>query len=287
MSSFETRLQSGKRLGDYSTFGIGGPARYFFEARSFRDLEDAFAWVRSTSVPYFILGKGSNCLFDDLGFDGLVIRNKIDFCEMEDQRVHVGAGASFSLLGKHTARRGLSGLEFACGIPGTVGGAIFMNAGANGQETSTCLHDVLFLSESGDQRKIFKEELSFAYRTSPFQKLRGALLSACFFLHRAPEAHGTQKLILKKRIETQPYQEKSAGCMFRNPSRDLSAGALIDRCGLKGVKVGNAQVSELHANFLINSGRATSADVKALIELVRTRVYEKTQIFLDLEVRIL
>ena len=283
--SFEERLQSGKQLSDYSTFGIGGPIRYFFDARSMVDLEEAFSWISRERIPYLILGKGSNSLFSGRGFDGLVIRNKVEFCTIESCLVHVGAGYSFSLLGSQTARRGLSGLEFACGIPGTVGGALFMNAGANGKETAQHVQEVLFLKETGE--KVIFKEMQFGYRTSPFQALSGAIVEARFLLEKRAEAHGAQKQILKRRFETQPYKEKSVGCIFRNPSPQLSAGALIDRCKLKGVRVGGAKVSEIHANFIVNDAYATADDVKELIVLVQQRVFEEAQIHLEPEVRML
>ncbi len=284
MTSVENRFQAGKKFSEYSTFGIGGPIRLYFEATEVSDFVEAFRWALSQKVPYFILGKGSNCLFDDRGWDGLVIRNRIEFCEIEECAVSVGAGYSFSLLGSQTARRGLSGLEFAAGIPATVGGAVYMNAGASGQETFDCLSEVLFLDEEGKTRVFAKSELTWDYRFSAFQKMRGAILSARFALKQKSEAQEVHRLLIKKRIETQPLKEKSAGCIFRNPP-GTAAGALIDRCGLKGLQVGGAKVSEVHANFIVNNASAKAADVRELIREVQQRVFEKTGIHLDPEIR--
>ena len=148
----EELLFKDKPLASVSTLGIGGPARFFLEVKNIPDLEEAFAWAKKEKMPVFILGRGSNSLFDDRGFDGLVIQNRIDFCENTAGKVVVGAGYNFSLLGVQTARQGYSGLEFASGIPGTVGGAVFMNAGANGGETFDCLKEVLFFDAETMQK---------------------------------------------------------------------------------------------------------------------------------------
>lgn len=235
-------------------------------------------------LPYLIIGKGSNCLFDDKGFDGLVILNKISFCHYEEEIVSVGAGYSFSLLGSQTARKGFSGLEFASGIPATVGGAIFMNAGANGSETCNSLLDVSFVNERGELEVLTKESLVFSYRYSSFQEKKGAIVSARFKLTPSSEARPKQLNIIEYRTKTQPYGDKSAGCLFRNP-QGFSAGALIQECGLKGIRVGGAEVSTLHANFIINKEGATAEDIRKLADLVQRTVKEKKGIDLHMEVR--
>lgn len=277
-------IQRGKLLSELSTFGIGGPARYYVEAKEPWVAKEAIAWASAEKIPIFILGKGSNCLFDDGGFDGLVLHNKIDFCEMSEESVYAGAGYSFSLLGVQTARRGLSGLEFASGIPGTVGGAVFMNAGANKQETKDVLSEVLFLGLNGVETLLTKKELQFSYRFSKFQTMPGCILAARFNLTKKKDARQAQLGIVEYRLKTQPYKEKSAGCIFRNPSPSLSAGALIERCGLKGVAVGGARVSEMHANFIVNAQKASSRDVLSLIQVIQETVAEKCGIHLEAEV---
>ncbi len=274
------QLQNNRSLSEFSTFGIGGPIRTFVEVHTVEEMIEAL----SLGLPYFIIGKGSNCLFDTRGFDGLVILNKIDFCHWQEHEVTAGSGYPFSLLGIQSARKGLSGLEFASGIPATVGGAVFMNAGANGRETCDSLKSVLYFD--GTQRNFTRQELAFGYRTSPFQKMKGAILSATFSLTPLPEARKNQLQIIETRMKTQPLKDKSAGCVFRNPP-GKSAGALIDRAGLKGTTIGGAQVSELHANFIVNKGSATSQDVLKLIELVQEKVFEQTGIKLEPEIRII
>lgn len=273
-----------KLLKDYSTFGIGGPARFFLEITDIKAMQDCIAFCAQEKIPYIVIGKGSNCLFDDKGFDGLVILNKIGFCEFEADIVSVGAGYSFSLLGSQTARKGFSGLEFASGIPATVGGAIFMNAGANGSEVSNCLIDVSYVNEKGELEILTKESLIFSYRHSSFQEKKGAIVGARFKLTLSPEARAKQLGIIEYRTKTQPYGDKSAGCLFRNP-QSFSAGALIQECGLKGVRIGGAEVSTLHANFIINREGATAEDILKLADLVQKTVREKKGVDLHMEVR--
>lgn len=278
------QLQKNRNLSEFSTFGIGGPIALFAEVSTIEEMEEAF----QMDLPKLVIGKGSNSLFSDEGFSGLVILNKISFCHWSDQEVTVGSGYSFSLLGVQSARKQLSGLEFASGIPATVGGAVFMNAGANGKETSECLKSVLYFD--GKARKEFlRKDLEFSYRHSPFQEMNGVILSATFSLTPLSIARQKQLEIIETRLKTQPLKEKSAGCVFRNPaggSAGGSAGALIDRCGLKGVKVGGAKVSEVHANFIVNAEKATANDVKNLIRLVQEKVFEQTGVLLETEIRL-
>jgi UDP-N-acetylmuramate dehydrogenase len=275
------QLQQSRSLSEFSSFGIGGPIKSFVEVSTVEEMEEAFL----IDMPKIVIGKGSNCLFDDKGFNGLVILNKIDFCTWDKLEVTAGSGYPFSLLGVQTARKGLSGLEFASGIPATVGGAVFMNAGANGSDTSNCLKSVLYFD--GENRKEFgREELLFGYRISPFQKMNGVILSATFLLKPLLEARKTQLQIIDYRMKTQPLKEKSIGCIFRNPPSE-SAGALIDRCGLKGTLIGGAKISEIHANFMINHRGASAEDVKSLIRLVQERVLEQTGVWLEPEIRMI
>jgi UDP-N-acetylmuramate dehydrogenase len=282
----EERFQTGRFLNELSTFGIGGPIRLYFKAIQIQDAEQAIQWSQLQNVPYLILGKGSNCLFDDRGFSGLVIHNQIDFCSIDACKVFVGAGHSFSRLGIQTARQDLSGLEFAAGIPGSVGGAIYMNAGANGQEICQTLEEVIYFDPARGQKSFFPNQLSFGHRQSIFQSLPGVILAARFALEKNPFARKNQLAYINYRMATQPLKEKSAGCAFRNPAKDQSAGALIDRCGLKGFAIGGAKVSEMHANFIVNAASATQADVLALMQRVRQKVYEKTGIWLEPEIKV-
>lgn len=279
-------FQKDKPLARLCTFGIGGNAAYYTEVRTVEELQAAIKLCGRLDLPFFILGKGSNCLFSDEGFDGVIIHNKIDFITQLNPGVfHVGAGTSFSLLGAQTARQGWSGLEFASGIPASIGGAVFMNAGANGTETCEPLVSVDFVDLSGNKLVIEKKDLCFSYRSSSFQHLKGAIAGATFKLTPSPSARENQLRIVRYRKATQPYDHKSAGCIFRNPVC-AHAGALIESCGLKGRKVGGAEVSTLHANFIVNTGQATAQDVLKLIEEIKTEVASRLGILLESEVRI-
>ncbi|MBB63517.1 MAG: UDP-N-acetylenolpyruvoylglucosamine reductase [Waddliaceae bacterium] len=271
-------------LDRYTSIGIGGPARYFVEVRTVDQMKETLKLCRDQRLSFFVLGKGSNCIFDDRGYNGLVILNRIAFCEMESEGVfHVGAGFNFSQLGARTARQSWSGLEFASGIPGSVGGAVYMNAGANGRETADSLIEVEYLHADGTVTVYDCKNLNYSYRKSPFQDLSGVILSAKFQLTYDSEARNRQIAIVEKRKETQPLQEASAGCMFRNP--DLAAaGALIEKAGLKGVHVGDAQVSMVHANFLINAGAASSKEMGRLVQEIQNRVRDQFSVELKQEV---
>lgn len=280
-------LQENRLLSEVSTFNIGGSARYFVEAHSVTDLQQALQHCAQHKLDYLIIGKGSNCLFDDKGFDGVIILNKIDFCEQKVPGIYyVGAGYSFSLLGAQTARQGWKGLEFASGIPGSVGGAVYMNAGAGGSDTSESLVAVNYLTAKGEEVVFSRDKLTFSYRTSSFQSMCGAIVAATFRLEGCSSARKKQLELVNYRTKTQPYHQPSAGCVFRNPMGG-SAGALIEQAGLKGKSVGGAKVSEQHANFIVNNGGATAEDVLKLMAFVRENVKKKFGINLEAEVRVI
>jgi len=277
-------LEKSKSLSAFSTFGIGGPARYFTTVKTIEALTEAVKWAEKERVPFLVIGRGSNSLFDDRGFNGLVIHNKLHFCDISGDEVVVSSGYNFSLLGAQTAKKGLSGLEFASGIPGSVGGAIFMNAGANGGETSECLQSVTAMNCLGELRDLAREEMQFAYRTSSFQKSGEIIVSARFKLQKDESARKRQIEIVSYRTESQPYGDQSCGCVFRNPEKG-SAGALIEQCGLKGMRIGGAEVSTVHANFIVNREGAKAEDVWRLGAEVKRLVHEKTGIMLEWELR--
>lgn len=259
-------------LKDLCTISVGGAARYMLEVKTITDMQEILAYCKEQNLEYIILGKGSNCLFADQGYDGVVIVNKIDFCQQSDDGVfRVGAGFSFARLGALTARNGWSGLEFAAGIPGTVGGAVYMNAGAGGCETCEHLQGVEYIDSDGELIHADRDELTFGYRHSPFQGKSSAIVSATFQLSRSSTAKQKQIDLVNYRKSTQPYKAKSAGCIFRNPP-GAHAGGLIEKAGLKGLTIGGAQVSPVHANFIVNMGSATAHDLLALIDHVRETV---------------
>ncbi|CAM6096134.1 unnamed protein product [Calypogeia fissa] len=271
----------GKRLSELTTWGIGGPAKLFVEVHDESQLVSTLRYCKKHSLHHFIIGKGSNCLFDDRGFDGCVILNSLNFLERYGNGVYrVGGGHAFNRLGIQCSNDGFTGLEFACGIPGTVGGAIVMNASANGQETSEVLKSVEILNANGEKIVHVKEKSSpaYGYRRSPYQTMTGffAIVAATFELSLCPDAKQRHRAFLERRKQTQPLTERSAGCVFRNPGDGFeSAGALIEQAGLKGFSVGQAKVSDVHANFLVNAGGARAVDMLALIRSVKEQVYSK------------
>jgi UDP-N-acetylmuramate dehydrogenase len=279
----ESQLLSNVFLSEYTTLGIGGPALYFLPVRTLEQWQGALAFCRQRQLPCLVLGKGSNCLFDDRGFNGLVLLNKMEGLRRDGAFIDVESGYSFSLLGTQTARWGLSGLEFASGIPGTVGGAVYMNAGANGRETAASLASVRWLTPEGELVESLRSELEFSYRHSPFQTKGGYIVGATFELSLSQEARRCQLQILEQRKKSQPLKDKSAGCIFRNPHCG-SAGALIDEAALKGMKVGDVEVSLVHANFLVNKGKGTAAQMLQLIEQVRERVKQTYGVCLETEI---
>lgn len=285
-TAFPFLVQESIPLSRFSTFRIGGPARYFKELTSVDEALTVFAFLKTASLPYIVIGKGSNCLFDDQGFDGLVLYNNIQGKQfLSDTQIKVYSGVSFSLLGKRLSSQGFSGLEFAVGIPGTVGGAVFMNAGTTSANTASLLVNVEVINHSGELLSIPREKLLFSYRTSPFQKEQVFIVSATFQLTKDPTAAKRAKSLMEERVSKQPYESPSAGCIFRNPE-GISAGALIDQAGLKGLTVGGAQISEKHGNFMINTGNARAADILKLIEIVQETLTKKG-VVLQKEVRII
>lgn len=271
-------------LCNYSSWRIGGPARWLMECQSISELRIALEFAKQQRCPFLPIGKGSNLLFSDEGFNGLVIVPKLERWAQEGEWWTAQAGMSFAQLGHKTAMAGFSGLEFAAGIPAAVGGALFMNAGAQGQETKDCLREVSLLWPDGSEQVLEVSSGDFSYRNSPFQRAPCILTRARFELRPDALARARQLEAVKKRIATQPYELPSAGCVFRNPEQG-SAGALIDSSGCKGWREGDAQVSSKHANFLVNVGRARSADLLALMQRVSERVHEVHGVTLHPEVR--
>ena len=195
-------VEENKPLSLVSTLKVGGKATYFAAVKTQEELSEAFLFCKNEKIPYFILGKGSNIIFDDRGYRGMVIQNKIGYIESENGIYSVGAGYSFSLLGVQTAKKGWGGLEFASGIPGSVGGAIFMNAGANGGETCDTLISVDYVDEDGMMRAFKKEELKFRYRWSSFHEMKGAVTGAVFSLQKSEFARDRQIELVQYRDTT-------------------------------------------------------------------------------------
>ncbi|KAK9091313.1 hypothetical protein Sjap_024490 [Stephania japonica] len=229
-----------------------------------------------------------------MGFDGCVILNRIDFVENTDGEqlgdcyYRVGSGCPFNRFGIQSCIDGFGGLEFAAGIPGTVGGAVYMNAGADGQETSDTVNSVEIVTIDGERRVFDRNNLAFGYRWSCFQEMEdlAAIVSVTFRLKASSLSRARQQDYMARRRLLQPVGERSAGSVFRNPSGvGFSAGELIEKAGMKGFRVGGAKVSDKHANFFINSGSSTSRDMLELIHIVKEKVNQKFGIQLVEEIR--
>ena len=278
----------------HTTFAIGGPADLFVQPKTRRELTAALAVLRERNIPFLLLGNGSNTLFDDAGFDGAVIDMR-GLSGMENSgldtdamRITAGAGQTLGRLCSKAQTLGLTGLEFACGIPGTVGGAVYMNAGAYGNELKDVLESVTFLDSDLQLRTLPAADLAMGYRTSIFeQNPDWCILSATVVLHRGDGAAVLARMqeLLGKRREKQPLEWPSAGSTFKRP-QGAFAGKLIEDCGLRGFTVGGAQISEKHCGFVINRGGATCADVVALTEQVRQVVEARTGFVLEREIRV-
>ena len=284
----------GEPLAPHTTFKIGGPAAFWCTPRDVEQLRHTLQLCRENGVRVYLLGNGSNTLFDDAGFDGAVIDMR-GLSGMENSgldtdavRITAGAGQTLGRLCSKAQTLGLTGLEFACGIPGTVGGAVYMNAGAYGSELKDVLESVTFLDSDLQLRTLPAADLAMGYRTSIFeQNPDWCILSATVVLHRGDGAAVLARMqeLLGKRREKQPLEWPSAGSTFKRP-QGAFAGKLIEDCGLRGFTVGGAQISEKHCGFVINRGGATCADVVALTEQVRQIVEARTGFVLEREIRV-
>ncbi|PTM59219.1 UDP-N-acetylmuramate dehydrogenase [Desmospora activa] len=262
-------------LSRHTTWKVGGPADILVIPRDKDELKRTIEVLHRRNIPWRAIGRGSNLLVRDGGIRGVVIKlgNGLDYYRVDGDRVIAGGGLSFVKLSVLIAKRGLTGLEFAGGIPGTVGGAVFMNAGAHGSEISRVLESAEVLLEEGRWIRLTNRELNFSYRHSILQSsVRGIVTEAVFQLKEGnrEQVAASMAQFKDRRRQTQPLQHPCAGSVFRNPGGDHS-GRLIEAAGLKGYRIGDAEVSTQHANFIINRGQATANDVLTLIEhIIRT-----------------
>ena len=282
----EVKIEKNINLAPLTTFKIGGPAKYFCQVKTEEELIQAIKWAKKKKIPYFVIGGGSNLLISDKGFKGLVIKLSMEQCQLIENKLFLGSALRLSQAVRFLVKNNLTGLEWAAGIPGTVGGAVRGNAGAFGQEISDCLLKATVLRR-GKIIELKNREIKFTYRQSIFKKNKDIILNVVLKLKKG-ERQKNEKLIqnnIQRRKKAQPSQP-SAGCVFKNP-KPKSAGALIDQCGLKGKQIGGAKISEKHANFIVNTGQAKARDVKNLIELIKKQVKDKFDIELKEEIEYL
>lgn len=288
------RVRAEERLASYTTFKVGGPAEWFLESRASDEVVDALRIAHASAVPVTLLGGGSNVLIGDRGVRGLVIRPRGGVIEQIDSdRVRSDAATTINGLVRWTIQRGIAGLEAWAGTPGTVGGAIFGNAHFGGRLIGELVESVRLAGLDGDTRDLSRDEMEFGYDRSRLQKTGEVLLSAVFRVSTGDPAalRAVARQSLAYRKKTQPLDTPSAGCIFQNPDRaevpadiPASAGALVDRAGLKGTAHGDARVSPTHGNFIVNEGQATAADIRSLIDLCRARVTKQFGIALHEEI---
>lgn len=293
----------------YTSFKIGGPAKYFCEAENEDDLRTALEKARELNARFFILGGGSNILISDSGFDGMVIRmrngNSSDDIKISDNIVRASAGVLLGRLVEQSWKAGLSGLEWAAGIPGTLGGAIRGNAGIPEGTIGNIVREVRVLSPDGEIKKLSQNECRFGYRDSVFKRGNGIILSAEFLLSKddPAEIKKTMDERINFRRNKHPLEYPSAGCVFKNvwvpqlkprfqekfkdfiKDDKISAGFLISEAGLKGKKIGGAAVSEKHANFLVNAGGATAEEMIILISLIKQKIRNNFGALLEEEIQ--
>ncbi len=275
-------------LAPLTTFRIGGPAALLCRPTDAAQLQKLLELLRQAGVRFYCLGRGSNTLFADEGFDGAVVAMEaLRAVTLTTDGIRAQAGASLAAVCRTAQAAGLSGLEFAYGIPGSVGGAVYMNAGAYGGEMKDAVRTVQAICPNGSVAAFENAACRFAYRHSAFEENGAAVLSADFALRRDDPAAIAARMeeYAARRREKQPLEWPSAGSTFKRPQGAFAA-ALIDQCGLKGASVGGARVSEKHAGFVINAGGATCADVLALTEKIIAVVREKTGYTLEREIRV-
>ncbi len=280
------KLETNVLLSKYTTYKVGGKAKVLAYPKNIEKLITLLKWAKTNNISYKMLGNGSNLIFSDADYNGILIKlTEFDDIEIFDNKIRVGAGYSLMKLSRIALKNSLTGLEFAAGIPGTVGGAVFMNAGAYKSDMGYIVQMIKVLTPDFRIVTLENKELAFHYRTSFLKTHPNYIcLEAIIKLEKGKKEaiEEVMKSRLQRRKEAQPLEYPSAGSVFRNPP-GMFSGELIENCGLKGKKIGGAQVSEKHANFIINTGNATANDVKELIDYVKKEVEKKYHVSLTTE----
>ena len=280
------KVEKNVSLKKYTTYRAGGTAKVIVSPKSIDKLLELLKLLKDNNVEYKILGNGSNLIFNDNVYEPVLIKlNDINHCDINNNVITVGAGYSLISLAMRVSRLGLTGMEFATGIPGTVGGAVYMNAGAYKSDMGYIVTEVKAINENLEIVTLYNKDLKFKYRSSFFQTHKNYVCIESTIKLK----YGSKKLIKEviedrrqKRISTQPLEYPSAGSVFRNPENDY-AWRLINVCGLKGYRIGGAMVSEKHANFIINVGNAKGEDIRNLILYVKDTVKKETGVDLKVE----
>lgn len=272
----------------HTSFKTGGKVDYFVKAYSVEEIKSVLKVSKENNIPLFVLGNGTNLLVKDEGFRGIILQVKLDNIKINETEVVVQSGVKNAVLSKKLTDNSLTGFEFASGIPGTIGGAIKMNAGAYGSEMKDIVNEVTYLDYDGNIHTIGNQECEFEYRHSKFFNEKAIILEVMLKLQygNKEEIENKVKELLKQRKEKQPLEYPNAGSTFKRGENYITA-KLIDECGLKGCSRGGAQVSEKHAGFIVNKNNATSTDILNLIEYVQKVVKEKKGEDIKLEVEVI
>ena len=285
-----TKIFENESLKNHTTFGVGGRAKIFVIPQNSNDIVKLIEFSKDNKIEISFMGSGSNIIASDNGFNGIIISLKKSFNKIffSTNEINVEAGAMLNSMVKKAINRGYKGFESLVGVPGTVGGAIIMNAGAHGSEISELFISARTIDENGEIKFYKRKDINFSYRDSSFPKSE-ILLDAKFKLIKGKQEKINQKKkdVSIKRKTSQPLSYKSAGSIFKNPTNKLAAGYLIDKAGLKGLRIGDAEISQKHANFIINHGNAKSSDILNLIHIMKNKVKEIFDIKLELEVKII
>ena len=284
----EEQVKKDEPMKSHTTFRVGGPAAYFVTPQTAEEVAKVIEACTQENVPYYIVGNGSNLLVSDKGYEGVIIQiyKQMNQVEVEGTQIRAQAGALLSMIAKRALDAELAGFEFAAGIPGTLGGACVMNAGAYGGEMKDVLQSVTVLTDKGEVKTLAKEELELGYRTSVIAKKGYIVLEAVLELQKG-EKEAIQAVmddLKERRVTKQPLEYPSAGSTFKRPE-GYFAGKLIQDAGLRGFQVGGAQVSEKHCGFVINKDQATAADVMNLMNQVSDKVYDAFGVRLEPEVK--
>ena len=268
----------------FTTVGIGGDAPLAFFPRDFSTMIEIVSYCRKEQIPFFVLGRGSNVLTSDAGFDGVVLcTHELDQVQVCDGWVDAYCGANIGKMLSEVAKRGMGGLAFLAGIPASLGGAIYMNAGACGTYIESVVTEVTIF-DGGGLQKIDVSECNYSYKRSRFMWSNEIILGARLRLQKTGKEKALREIRDSLRARAQLPTGKSLGCVFMNPDQ-VSAGYLIERSGLKGVCCGDAKISEEHANFIVNMGHATAEEYKKLIQMIKERVFSETGVVLREEIR--
>ena len=284
----KSKIKTNENMGKYTSFKTGGNASFLIKLDDVKDIINILKIIKENNIPFVVIGNGSNILFRDEGFKGIVLKIESDGIYIKENKATIGAGSKNAIIARKLLENSLQGFEEISGIPGTIGGAIRMNAGAYRREIKDILETVTYIDyETLEIKTIRNNECEFSYRHSVFCENKNIIISSCFKFSKGNKEEIQTKMneLLKARKEKQPLEYPSAGSTFKR-GEDFITAKLIDECGLKGYRIGGAEVSEKHAGFIINRKNASATDIINLIEYIKKAVFDKTGKIIELEIEI-